>query len=295
MYAIIGATGNTGEIVSEKLLAAGKTVRVIGRDANRLKPLVEKGATASVGTVDDAPFLTRAFSGATAVYALIPPNFKAPDGRAYQNQVGSAIARAITDAKVSHVVDLSSLGAELAEGTGPVLGLHDQEARLNSIAGLNVLHLRPTFFMENFLASLPALKQFGVFGTMLRPDLRFPTIASRDVAETATRRLLALDFKGSQVLELRGARDVTPMEITKAFGEAIGKPRLAYMQFPYEEAKQAMIGMGMSPDVASTLVQLQFCMNEEKGISAAGRTPENTTPTSIEEFAQIFAAAYRAA
>jgi uncharacterized protein YbjT (DUF2867 family) len=294
MYAVIGATGNTGKIVSETLLAAGKKVRVIGRDADRLKPLVDKGAQAFVGAADDAALLTKAFTGATAVYAMIPPNYGAVDGRAYQNKVGTAIARAIVDAEVSHVVNLSSLGADLSEGTGPVLGLHDQEERLNGIAGLNVLHLRPTFFMENLFGSLPALKQFGVFGTTLRPDLRFPMIATRDIGEVAARRLLAQDFKGRQVLELRGERDVTPVEITKVFGQAIGKPDLRYTQFPYEAAEQAMIGIGLSADLAAAMIELQRTMNEEKGISAAGRTAETTTRTSIEEFAQIFAAAYRA-
>lgn len=292
MYTIMGATGNTGRVISERLLVAGKKVRVIGRTADRLASLVEKGAEAQVGAIDDVTFLTKAFTGASAVYVMIPPDGAVQDLRAHQNRVGAVIAKAIADAGVSHVVHLSSLGAELAEGTGPVLGLHDQEARLNGLGGVNVLHLRPTFFMENLLGSAPALKQFGVFGTALRADVRFPMIATRDIAEIAARRLLALDFAGQEVQELRGQRDVTMTEVTAAIGKAIGKPALSYTQFPYDAVKQAMVGMGMSQSVADAMIELQRSINEQKGIVAADRTPAKTTPTSIEEFAPIFASIY---
>ena len=126
-YTITGATGHTGQIVANTLLDHGHQVRVVGRNGEKLQPFVARGAQAFVGTLDDVDLLTQAFSGADAVYILLPGDFSAPDFRAYQNQLGQAIATATRNAGVRYVVNLSSLGAHQAEGTGVVLGLYDQE------------------------------------------------------------------------------------------------------------------------------------------------------------------------
>lgn len=295
MYAILGASGNTGRIVAESLLSAGKKVRVAGRDAAKLKPLVDQGAEAYAGSLGDAAFLKGLLRGTKAVYAMIPPHYTAADFRAYQNEVGEATASAIADAGVEFVIHLSSLGGDLSEGTGPILGLHDQEERLNALPGVNVLHLRPTYFMENLLGSIPALRQMGVFGSALRGDLRFPMIATRDIGAVASRRLLHLDFSGKSALALLGPRDVTMNEVTPILGSAIGKPGLGYMQFPYDAVRNAMVGMGMSRDMAEKMIELQKSMNEGRVIGATARSAETTTPTGVEEFAPVFAAVYASA
>jgi len=112
MFAITGATGNTGSVIAEKLLAQGEKVRVIGRDAGRLARFVQKGADAFVADITDAAALRRAFDGARAVYAMVPPNFAAADVRGYQETVSDALASALRNASVSHVVVLSSFGAD---------------------------------------------------------------------------------------------------------------------------------------------------------------------------------------
>src|SRR5580658_6054863 len=108
MYVITGATGNTGSIVAEKLLARGEKVRVIGRDAKRLARFTHKGAEAFVADATDAGALTKAFSGAKATYAMIPPNIGAPNVRAYQEQVNDALASAIEKNGLKYAVVLSS-------------------------------------------------------------------------------------------------------------------------------------------------------------------------------------------
>lgn len=293
MYAIVGATGNTGRIVADRLLAEGKPVRVIGRNAERLQPLVAKGAEPFVGSILDAPFLTRALTGAAAAYVMTPPSMREPDFRAYQNRVGEAVAGAVGETGVRHVVHLSSMGADRPTGTGPVLGLHDAELRLNLLSGVNVLHLRPAYFMENLLGSIPGLRQMGVLGGPLRPDVVFPMIATRDIAKYAAERLQELDFTGHGVQELLGARDVTMQEVAPILGRAIGKPDLQYMQFPYADVEQGMVAMmGLSPDVARSYVELARAINDGV-LAGVTRTARNTTPTSIEQFAPVFAAIYR--
>jgi uncharacterized protein YbjT (DUF2867 family) len=148
-YLICGATGNVGSRIAELLLAAGKPVRVIGRDRVRLAPLAAKGAEPMPGDLEDPTFLEKAFTGARAVFALIPPKLDAKDQRDYQNRVGDALLSALSKARVLRVVTLSSVGAHLPEGTGPILGLHELESKFERLKEAGVVHLRPGFFLPN--------------------------------------------------------------------------------------------------------------------------------------------------
>lgn len=293
MYVITGATGHTGRAIAERLLAQGKPVRAIGRDAARLQPLTAKGAEPFVGVLEDPDAMARAFSDAEAVYTLVPTNPAAPDVRADQNRVGEALATAIAKARVPYVVNLSSVGAHLSEKVGPIKGLYDIEQRFNRLGGTNVLHLRPTFFMENLLMNVQMIKNMGINGTPMKPDVAIPIIATKDIAAEAAERLLRLDFKGKSVKELLGPREWTMTEMTAILGRAIGKPSLPYVQFPYEDAEKAMIGMGLSPDVARSYIEMYRAFNDGIIKPTEQRSAKNTTPTSFEKFAEEFAAIYK--
>ncbi|MBI3810632.1 MAG: NmrA family NAD(P)-binding protein [Nitrospirae bacterium] len=292
MYAITGATGNTGKLIAEALLSKGKKVRVIGRDAARLKPLVDKGAEPFAGSLDDAAALTRAFTGTKAVYAIIPPNPTATNLRDYQNKIGEALATAIANARVQHVVNLSSVGGHLSEKVGPGNGLCDQERRLNKLKETQVVHLRPGYFMENLYWNIDLIKKMGINGSALKADLPMPLIATQDIAAEAVRLLLDLKFAGKSVQELLGQRDITMADVTRVLGKSIGKPDLKYVQFPYEEAEKAMIGMGLSPSVTQAYIEMTRAFNDGIVRPTEKRSAKNTTPTSIEQFAKQFAAVY---
>jgi uncharacterized protein YbjT (DUF2867 family) len=292
MYVITGATGNIGRRIAENLLARGEEVKVVGRSAKRLQPLVDKGATACIGSLEDPVFLTGAFSGCKAAFLMIPPDFQAEDFRGYQNRVGESLVNALKDSGLEYVVNLSSLGAHLSEGTGPILGLHDQEERLNRIGRVNIVHLRPTYFMENLLQNINLIKHQGINGSPLKGDAAFPLIATKDIAEVAGEYLLSLDFSGKSVRELLGPKDMTMNEMTRIIGKAIGKPDLPYVQFPYDEAEKAMVQMGISRDMAKRYVELNKSINDGFAIAGTPHTKENTTPTTFEEFAGFFADVY---
>lgn len=295
MYAIIGATGHIGSRVADILLSKNEKVRVIGRDCARLQQYVNRGAEAAVGDLNDTAFLTGAFKGAEAVFTMIPPNYTAPNFRAYQEVIGNSIAMAINNAGVSHVVNLSSQGADLPRGTGPILGLHDQEIRLNALRGVNVLHLRPTYFMENLLANVPLIHGQGFAGSAVRGDLKFAMIATADIAERVAGHLLARDFTGKSTQDLLGQRDLSMKEAFTIIGRRIGILDLAYRQFTYDEFSQALLGMGMSRDVSRLFVEMSDALN--RGLFAVNRprNADNTTPTTIETFAGWFAEVYRGA
>ncbi|HEY6290104.1 MAG TPA: NmrA family NAD(P)-binding protein [Terriglobia bacterium] len=284
MFVIAGASGNTGSVIAEKLLARGERVRVIGRDAGRLSRFVQKGAEAFTADITDAAALARAFAGARGVYALVPPNIGSEDVRADQERVSDALTAALGKASVSYAVVLSSVGADKADKTGPVVGLHNLEQKLNGIAALNAIYLRAGYFMENLLPQVQVIKNFGIVGGPVRADLKLPMIATREIGAAAAELLLRLDFSGKQARELLGQRDVNYKEVAQVIGKAIGKPDLAYAQLPAQQLKPAFQQMGMSANMADLLLEMSEALNSGHMVALEPRSERNTTPTSIESF-----------
>ena len=292
MYVITGATGNIGSKITARLISEGKPVRLIGRTEDRLKNLAGGKAEMSVGTIEDTNFLTKAFTGATAVFAMIPPNIKAENARGFQYNVGKNITTALKNAGVKHVVSLSSIGAHLAENAGIVQGLYDFEQMLNKLKDTNVLHLRAGYFMENLFSTMDSIKKYNLIGTPIRADLQFPMVATQDIAEKAAERLLKLDFTGKSVEYVLGPQDMTYGEITEIIGKAIGRKDLQYIETSYDDTQHALEGMGISKSFSEAMVQLMKGMNDGIILEDAHRTPENTTKTTLRDFAKEFARAY---
>lgn len=295
MITVMGATGNTGRAVVDALLGAGHKVRVLGRSSDRLQPLAARGAEAVPGDPADAAYLARAFTGSDAVYTLIPPDATVPDYRAYQARMGEAIVEGVGRSGVRNVVLLSSIGAQHPSGTGPIAGLHAQEKRLAAISGLNALFLRAGYFYENHFATLGLIRHQGMNGSAFRGDVKLPMTAARDVGRLAADALMKLDFEGPTVRHALGAADLSMDEATRIIGEAIGHPDLRYVQFPYEAALDAMIGMGLSKSLASLYVEMSRGVNDGLVTNDQPRSAANTTPTRFEDFAKTaLAPAYRA-
>ena len=284
MYAITGASGNTGRVVAEKLLAEGEKVRVIGRDTSRLIRLQQKGAEPFAADLTDAAALARAFEGASAAYVLVPPNLASAEVRAYQERVTDTLAAALEKAAVAYVVALSSFGADKAEKTGPVVGLHNLEQKLNGVANLNALYLRAGYFMENLLPQVSVIRNFGLVGGPLRADLRLPMIATRDIGSVTAELLRKPDFAGKEARELLGQRDLTYLEVTSVIGKAIARPNLAYMQLPAQQLKPTFVQMGMSSNMADLLLEMSEALNSGHMVALEPRSERNSTPTSIETF-----------
>jgi uncharacterized protein YbjT (DUF2867 family) len=217
-----------------------------------------------------------------------------PDFRAHQDRVTESIAKALEKVGVAHAVTLSSVGADKPDKTGPVVGLQKMESRLAQVPGLNAMHLRAGYFMENTLAQIAIIRSFGMMAGPIRADVPLAMIATRDIGEAAAEALLRLDFRGRQTQELLGARDVTYTEAAKVIGTAIGKPDLAYTQLPDEQVIQAMTGLGISRNMAQLLCEMSASIDSGYMKPLEPRSEKNTTPTSFETFVQeVFLPAYK--
>ena len=290
MYVILGATGNTGSIAADVLLSKGKKVRVVGRDLGRLQRFVDKGAEAFTADMSNVASLTKAFSGACAAYLLLPPAKSPKD----QERDSDGIAKAAKESGLRYAVHLSSYGAQLAKGAGPVSGLHSSEQKLTAIDDLNVLHVRAAYFMENNLAAIGMIHKMGLFGNALAPDTKLPMVATRDVGDYVAQRLLDLDFSGKQTREVLGERDLTMTETAAVIAHSIGKPGLRYQQFPYDQVQQVLVELGVPPKGAAMYIEMYKAINAGALVALEPRSRENTTPTSIEHFVQdVFAPAYQ--
>jgi uncharacterized protein YbjT (DUF2867 family) len=292
--AVTGATGNIGSALVHHLLQAGHRVVAISRPSAKLDAL--KSAGADVHPVDittDAAGLAAALKGTDAAFLLIPPRLDAPDFLAYADGVAANLEAAVRASGVSRVVQLSSLGGDLPTGTGPIITVHHLENRLKGISGLDLLILRPTYFFENLYASIGLIKGMGINGGAQAAGAAIPMIATADIAAYAAKRLDALDFSGTEVQTLLGARDYTMAEATQILGTTIGRPELPYIQFPYADAEQGMVGAGLSPSMASLYVEMARNVNEAGLFRDVDRAAHITTSTPLETWAaQAFAPAF---
>lgn len=284
MIVITGASGKIGLKVAINLLEKNEKVRVIGRNTESLKRPAALGADLAVGNMNDVNFLSAAFRGAKAVFLMIPPDKATTDFGAFQDEYGEAKIQAIKNSGVKHIVFLSSQGAHNIEhNMGTVTGLGRQEERLNQLPGdVNVLSLRPEAFMENIIESL---RLFNTVASPLDPELRTGLIATDDIADFASERLIHLDFKGKSHQDLLGDRDYSQTEIAAIVGKALNRPDIQYVQYSYKDYKEKLLSIGMSDSRASHITDRYQAINE--GYFNAGiRDEVSTTPTPLEQFAE---------
>lgn len=286
MYIVTGSTSNTGSVVAHQLLDAGKKVRVIGRSLEKMAPFLNRGAEAFVAGPTDAQALIQAFKGAKAAWIMLQPNYIADsaDFTGYQAQVTNAIAQAIAANPLEYAVTLSSWGADLESGSGPVLGLHRMEQVMNALPIQNLLHLRAGYFMENTLSYLPSILKNGKVSGPFDQNILLPFIATKDVGHKAAEALINLTFKGKLVQELHGQRDLSIREATAMIGNAIGKPGLVYQQNTIQEFKSALIAAGFSANVVALMEEVVIGINSKHITTSQIRTIASTTSTSFENF-----------
>lgn len=253
-YVITGSLGHISKPIVQKLAKAGHNVTVITSKAENASAIDSLGAKAAVGSVEDADFLKQAFAGADAVYLMIPPKWGVTKWRDYQNHVADNYIAAIRANEIPYVVMLSSIGAHLGNGAGPIDGLHDLEQKLKATERLNVSVLRPSYFMYNLLNMSGMVKGMGMMGSNFG-DEKVVLVHTNDIAEVALQKLMNLDFTGYQIRYI-ASDERTGAEIAAVLGEAIGKPETPWIVFSDEQNKQGMQQAGMNEEMATEYTSL---------------------------------------
>ena len=283
MIVVMGAAGNVGSKVADRLLGEGQPVRVL-EHRRSLEELGRRGAEVVTGDLGDAGTLGVLLKDAEAALVLLPDVVTDPEFTAARSRMSRVIVDAIAGSRVTHVVALSTVAAGDPDATGPAAGLRELERRLSQLQDRNVLVLRSPFYMENLLATIPLIQARGVNGSAIDGALELPMIATRDVAHEAAERLLRRDFTGHRVKLLVGPEDISMTAATRALGERLGLPDLPYVQFPPDGVRGALLGAGMSEEAASQMVELQLGLNRAGPFSAVRRAADATAPTRLEEF-----------
>ncbi len=292
-YVITGGAGNISRPLSKKLLDAGHDVTVIGRNAENLKPLTEMGARSAIGSIEDISFLKRIFADADAVYTMVPPNYSAPDLKGYHALVGKNYAVAIRGSKIKHVVNLSSVGAHLPEGCGPVTGLYRVEQALNEVQEVPIKHLRPAYLFSNLLGSVSMVKNMNIIGSNFGgPDFTMLLADTHDVAAIAFEELENLNFTGHTARYIC-SDEVSTDKIARVLGNAVAKPELPWIVFSNGDAIAGMLQMGLPEEMAKNYAEM--CNAIHTGIMFEDywkNHPGVLGKTKLEDFAKTFALVY---
>lgn len=291
-YVITGGAGNISKPLALQLLANKHQVTVIGRSEANLKELTDAGAIAAIGSVEDVDFLTKTFTGADAVYTMVPPKWDAADWKGYIAGIGKNFATAINASAVKYVVNLSSIGAHLELGCGPVSGLYHVEHSLNELTGVAIKHLRPGFFYTNFLANIGMIKHMHIIGGNYGDNSLLPLVYPGDIATAAAEELINLSFTGNSIRYVI-SDEKTTTEVAAILGSAIGNPALPWVNFTDEQTEAGMLQAGLSEEVAKNYAEMGNAMRTGAMGAEYNQVPKPIFgKTNLEEFAKTFAIIY---
>jgi uncharacterized protein YbjT (DUF2867 family) len=291
-YVVVGSLGNISKPLAEKLLAAGHSVTLISSNPKKKEPIEAMGAQAAIGSVEDREFLTSTFRGADAVYTMVPPTFTPADWKKYIGDIGQNYASAIKASGVKYVVNLSSVGAHMPEGCGPVSGLFYVEKALNELEDVNVLHLRPGFFYNNLLSSIGMIQQMEIIGGNYGERAKLVLVHPVDIAEVAAEELMNLSFSGKSIRYIASDERTTD-ELAAVLGKVIGKNDLHWVNFSDEESFAGMQQAGVPDEIARNYAEMGAAMRSGEMFSDYNANrPQSMGKTKLEDFAQYFADVY---
>ncbi|MCS3800093.1 NAD(P)H-binding protein [Niastella sp. OAS944] len=291
-FTITGSLGNISKPIVETLVKNGHEVTVISSNAQKVQVIEALGAKAAIGSITDTAFLTNAYKGADAIYTMVPPDFTAVNYRQHMTEVGNSLLEAIKGSGVKRVVNLSSIGAHLSEGTGPVAALHEVEQILNTLNGVAIKHLRAGFFYTNFLMDIPLIKNMGIMGSNYEGKSRLSMTHPKDIAEVAAQELQG-SFEGKTHKYIVSDEQAIA-DVAQTLGAAIGKPELPWVPISDADLLGALTGAGLSESLSKLYVEMGHAIGS--GILFEDfhkHQPEFIGRTKLTDFANEFAAVYK--
>jgi uncharacterized protein YbjT (DUF2867 family) len=253
MFVVLGATGHTGGVVTDTLLSRKQPVRIVVRSADKGMAWKAKGAEISVASLEDVPAMTKALEGATGLYLLVPPNYGAMAWLSEQRQRMDQAAQAVKASGIMQVVFLSSIGAHIAEGTGPIRAARYGEQALGAVAK-HLTVLRPCYFMENWVPGIGMAKDQGILPTFIAPTAKVPMISTRDIGRVGAEQLMA-GGEGKQIVELAGPEEYSPNQVAAALGQILGKSVTA-QHAPLSAVMPTFKSFGFSDEAAKLFEEM---------------------------------------
>jgi uncharacterized protein YbjT (DUF2867 family) len=289
---LTGSLGNISKPLAIALVQQGHAVTVISSKAEKQPDIEALGATVAIGSVEDAAFLTSAFTGADAVYLMVPPNFAVTDSRAYHRQVARSYVQAIEQSGVRRVVQLSSWGAHLAEGTGGILGSHDVEVILRQVPGIALTHLRPTSFYTNMYSFVGMIKAQRIVGVNYAGNVKVSFVHPVDIAAAAAEELTKPAAATSPNVRYVASDERTADEVAHVLGAAIGRPDLRWVACTDAQMQERLVSFGLPANRAAEVVDIYASINS----GTLGEDYWQHRPAlgkiKLEDFAREFAAAF---
>lgn len=291
-YIVTGSLGHISRPLAEKLIAEKHEVIVITSKTGKVAEIEALGAKAAVGSVEDIVFLTDTFRGADAVYTMVPPFLGAPDWKKHIAGIGENLAAAVKASGVKYVVNLSSIGAHMPDGCGPVSGLYFVEKAFNQLENVHVKHLRPGFFYYNFFGNIGMIRHMGIIGSNYGNGASMALVHPNDIAAAAAEELSALSFTGKSIRYIVGDEKTTD-EIAGVLGNAIGKPDLKWVDFTDQDTKAALVQAGLPEEIARNYAEMGSALRSgEMAREYYSQKPLSLQPVKLADFAREFAAAY---
>jgi uncharacterized protein YbjT (DUF2867 family) len=294
----IVVTGSLGHIslpLTRELVQKGHSVTVISSKPDKRKDIETSGAAAAIGSVEDADFLTTVFTGADAVYTMIPPhNFFNPDFDlfVYSSSIGNNFAQAIAGSGVKRVVHLSSIGAHLEKGSGLILAHHAVEVILNKLPGVAITFMRPVGFYYNLFGFIPMIKSKGVITANYGADDGLVWVSPIDIA-AAVAEELETPLAGRKVRYV-ASDELTGNETASILGAAIGKPDLKWVLIPDKQRQDMLEAAGLNPRIAAGLVEMFASQHNGPLMEDYYRNrPAVMGKVKLTDFAADFAAAFK--
>ncbi|HEX5555491.1 MAG TPA: NAD(P)H-binding protein [Chitinophagaceae bacterium] len=293
---ITGSLGHIGKPLTQDLVEKKHEVTVISSQAERQKEIEALGATAAIGRLEDADFLTTVFAGADAVYTMTPP----PNIFAQNTEVIGAVHRlsnnymqAIQQAGVRRVVHLSSIGAHMDKDNGILRYAYEIEHILKQLSSeVSITFMRPVGFYYNLLAFIPAIKGLGVITSNYGGDDKNPWVSTVDIAAAIVDELTT-----SQPVERKvryiASDELSCSEVAHTLGTAIGKPDLKWKIIPDEQALSGLITAGINKDTAKGFVEMNASMHSGKLYEDYYLNRPVPGKVKMADFARDFAKAYR--
>lgn len=285
MIVVTAPTSNIGHRVLATSLDSDATVRVIARDPAKLPDFIRDRVEIVEGSHGDAAVVDRAFSGADAVFWLVPPDPNATSvGEAYVGFTRPATA-ALVEHRVARVVGITALGrgTSWAGQAGYVTG---SLAMDDLIVGTGVSYRAVTnpSFMDNIARQAAPIRDKGMFFLPQDGDRKMPVCATRDIAATAARLLLDMEWTGTRHEAVLGPEDLSLNEMAAIISDVLGKP-VRYQRITLDAYRAGFVERGMSNAMAQGMADMAAAKGE--GLDEAEpRTVANTSPTSFRQWCE---------